>query len=113
MSWLGDLIEEAVKDVSGSGTVDSTIHAIDGAVHQAAKTLLDAALPPVVHTQYTVVKSANWLVMEGAVSAVNATLGRANVAAALSGAVEKKVTSGLEYIASKNDYTRAVDSTTL
>ncbi|MGH1526225.1 hypothetical protein ACRAWC_20065 [Leifsonia sp. L25] len=110
MSWLGDLIEEAVTDVSG--TVDATIHAIDGAVHQAAKSLLDATLPPVVHTQYGVVKTANRVVMEGAVIAVNVTLGRANVAAALSGAVEKKVTAGLEHIASKNDYTRAVDSIT-
>ncbi|MEY9953116.1 hypothetical protein [Leifsonia sp. EB34] len=110
MSWLADLIEEAVEDVSG--TVDATIHAIDGAVHQAARVLLDAALPPVVHTQYGVVKSANWVAMAGAVTAVTVTLGRANVAAALSGAVEKKVTSGLEHIAAKNDYTRAVDSIT-
>ena len=110
MSWLADLIEEAVKDVSG--TVDSTIHAIDGAVHQAAKTLLDAALPPAVHAQYGLVKSANWMVMQGAVTAVNVTLESANVAAAVSGAVEKKVTAGLEHIASQNDYARAVDSIT-
>jgi hypothetical protein len=58
------------------------------------------------------VKSANWVAMEGAATAVNVTLGGANVAAALTGAVEKKVTAGLEHIASKNDYTRAVDSIT-
>jgi hypothetical protein len=110
MSWLGDLIGEAVEDVAN--TVDSTIHAIDDAVHQAARSLLDAAFPPMVHAQYAVVKSANWVVMEGAVTAVNVTLRRADVAAALSGAVEKKVTAGLERIASNNHYARAVESIT-
>ena len=110
MSWLADLIDDAVKDVTN--TVDSTIQAIDGAVHDAARKLLDAALPPMVHTQYAVVKGANWVVMEGAVTAVNVTLGRANVAATLSGAVEKKVTTGLERIAANNDYARAVESIT-
>ena len=110
MSWLGDLIEESVRDVSG--TVDATIHAIDGAVHQAARLLLDATLPPVVHAQYALVKSANWLAMEGAIAAVHVTLGSANASAALSGAVEKKVTAGIEHIASTNEYARAVESIT-
>ncbi|MFE4951241.1 hypothetical protein ACFQ9V_14155 [Leifsonia sp. NPDC056665] len=110
MSWLADLIDDAAKDVSN--TVDSTIHAIDDAVHQAARRLLDAALPPMVHTEYAVVKSANWVVIEGAVTAVNVTLQSADVAAALSGAVEKKVTTGLERIAANNDYARAVESIT-
>ncbi|MEY9851140.1 hypothetical protein ABH923_000818 [Leifsonia sp. EB41] len=110
MSWLGDLIDEAVGDVTN--TVDATIHAIDDAVHQTARRMLDAALPPMVHAQYAVVKSVNWVVVEGAATAVNVTLRSADVAAALSGAVEKKVTTGLERIASNNDYARAVESIT-
>jgi hypothetical protein len=108
--WLSELIEHAVDDVEN--TVDSTIHAIDEAVKQAARTLLDAMFPPMVHTQYLAVKSANWLAVEGAAAAVTATLAGAQAGMVLSGAVEKKVQAGLEHLASKNDYARAVNSIT-
>lgn len=110
MSWLGDLIDDAMKDVAN--TVDSTIHAIDGAVHEAARRMLDAALPPMVHAQYAIVKGGNWVAMEGAVTAVNVTLRGADVAAALSGTVEEKVTAGLARIAANNGYARGVESIT-
>lgn len=92
--WLGELIEDAVDDVAN--TVDSTIHAIDEAVTQAARALLDVMFPPMVHTQCLAVKSANWLAVEGAATAVTAALAGAQAGMVLSGAVEKSFLTARE-----------------
>lgn len=110
MSWLGDLIADAVDDVTS--TVDLTVMAIDVAVHQAAVGLLNAALPPMVHSGYALVKTGNEVLINGAAGAVTFTLGSANVSAALSGTVEKKVTEGLTHLKADTDYARAARSIT-
>ncbi|WP_158865367.1 hypothetical protein [Leifsonia sp. AG29] len=106
--WLPQLIDSAARAASDS--VDETIAAIDEAVRGAARRMLDALLPPIVESQYLAIKSASWLAMEGATVAVTTTVAAANVGMALSGAVEKKVTEGLERIASDNEYGRGVKS---
>lgn len=108
MSLLSDLIDSAVRE--GSRTADSTLNAIDDAIHQAAVRLLSAALPPVVHSAYAVVKAANGAPIGIASSAVEVALRSADVSTALSGAVAQKVTHGLERLSSDTDYARAVRS---
>lgn len=93
-----------------TSTADSTVEAIDIAVHQAAVGLLNAVLPPMVHAGYSLVKTGNTVAMNVAIGTVNHTIGSANVSAVMSGTVEKKVTEGLTHLSSDNDYARGVRS---
>jgi hypothetical protein len=102
---LGGLIEEAV-----TRTVDATTDAIDSAVHDAAKRLLDAVFPPIVVAQYWAVKSEGSMSLAASTYTLGNQIWHANVGMALAGAVESKVTEGLDRISARSTYSLAVES---
>lgn len=108
MSWLADLIADAVEDVTRTG--DATIHAIDAALNRAAVGLLQAIPPPMVESAFVLVRTENGVALGGAGALVDLTLGTADVGLVLSGSVEKAVTEELGRLTSGADYAQGVRS---
>jgi hypothetical protein len=105
MSMMDDILN-AADDLA-----DSAIGAIDRLVHDAAVQLLNGILPPMVHAENVVVKTAAWGMVTGHAAAVQANLaglGMGNTV--LAGMVAEKVEEGLAHLAKDNDYARAVNS---
>lgn len=105
LDGLGGLIEDAI-----TRTADATMDAIDSAVHDAARRLLDVAFPPIVTAQYLAVKIEASMLMADLTITLGNRIWQANVGMALAGAVENKVTEGLECISASSNYSRAIES---
>jgi hypothetical protein len=105
LGGLGGLIEDAV-----TRTVDGAIDAIDDAVHDAARRLLDATFPPIVLAQYCAVKTEKSMSMGNLTYTLGNRIWHANVGMVLAGAVEKKVTEGLDRISANSNYSLAIES---
>jgi hypothetical protein len=120
MSWLGDLIDDAVHgaesvaDAAGSAVesgAEATGAAIESAVRSAAVDLLNAVLPPMVQAEYGAVRAAAWASIQVPVQALGLTVAGANMdETVLTGLVEKKVTEGLSHLKENTDYAQAVNS---
>lgn len=90
---------------------DSATEAIDGLVHDGAVQLLNAMLPPMVHVENVVMKSAAWAQIAAHSAVVQANLAGLRMGnTVLAGMVAKKVDEGLAHLAKDNDYARAVNS---
>ncbi|MDP9903284.1 hypothetical protein [Arthrobacter bambusae] len=120
MSWLGDLIDDAVHgventaDAAGSaieGAAEATGAAIESAVRSAAVDLLNAVLPPMVHAEYGAVRAAAWAAIQVPVQALGLTVAGAKVdETVLAGLVAQKVTDGLSHLKENTHYAQAVNS---
>jgi len=109
MSWLGDLVHNAVHGAESAA--EAVGRDIEAAAHSAGTDLLNALFPRMVHNYYAEVRAANWALIEVPVQGL-----RFSVAAmkrddtVLAGLVAKKVTQGLDHLKADTDYARAVNS---
>jgi hypothetical protein len=106
MGALNDVLEEAVRM-----TAEATVAEIERLARQAAVGLLNAVLPPIVHTNAGAVKATGWAALTGASGVVGLALTTADVGnSVLAGAVAGKVRQGVEDLTSNNDYAQGVNS---
>ncbi|MGN7797518.1 hypothetical protein [Leifsonia sp. 22587] len=108
---LADLLAGIASGLHGA--IDDAHRGMDVLLHDAAVRLLNALLPPMVHSRNALVRAANWAALEADTARLLFALGNTVIPnSVLAGQVAEKVEQGIGRIVADLDYTHGVNSIT-